>query len=94
VSERRYSVGTVVPASLSRKATEVLSAMAAGAVLWRGVTGCRVEGYGDVDWETFYELFDARLIEWQEGKLVGPLSMPFVITAAGREAMVDGAPDS
>ena len=49
-----------------------------------------MEGRGDVSWETFCELLDEGLIEWQEGKMVGYLSMPNVITAAGRE-VVKGA---
>ncbi len=38
---------------VSRKQREVLEALADGAVLWKGITGCHVAVSGDVDWATF-----------------------------------------
>jgi len=52
---------------ISKKAREVLRSMAGGAMLWTGVLECRVEGYGEVSSETFDELLEAWLIEWQVG---------------------------
>jgi hypothetical protein len=75
---------------ISKNAREVLLAMARGAALWKGALGCRVEGYGEVSWEAFEELLEARLIEWQAGKMVGYLSMPYVITVKGREVVEIG----
>jgi len=75
---------------ISKKARQALRAMVGGAMLWTGVLEYRVEGDGGVSWETFHELPEARLIEWQAGKMVGYLSMPYVITVKGREVVEIG----
>jgi hypothetical protein len=78
---------------ISNKALEALQAMESGAVLWTEVMERCVEGYGEISWETLHELLEAQLIERQAEKIVGHLSMPYVITASGRRALAGPAPD-
>ena len=72
---------------LSRKQREVLQALAGGAVLWKGILGCHVAGYGEVDWDTFDDLLEQSLIERNAARSSGFFKQAFLITDAGRDLL-------
>ena len=72
---------------LTRKQREVLQALAAGEVLWKGIMGCHVDAYGDVDWDTFDDLLELGLIERNAARSVGFFRQAFLITDAGRDLL-------